>query len=195
MSEEVKSCERCASSDWLFSQPRFFRVSEEGSTPVGWVTGCQHCGIKVEHYSKTEAEAIWNTRPIEDTLRAQIAAAQIEIADLEHNRKDNTALLWKVEQQQRELERLRKTDVTFEMNFGDRTAHCQELSRQEYTDCTFSAGLVSGTEPDTIYLRLARDEPTTLFLRPDEAQAIITILSGALWVGHIADLQEAGNGQ
>lgn len=123
----------------------------------------------------------------------ELAAARAEITDLEHNRKDNTALLWKVEQQQKELERLRetpKTDVTFTENFGGRAAHCWESGRQEYTDCVFSAGLVSGIEPDTIYLRLMRDEPTTLFLRPDEAQAIITILSGALWSSQIADLQE-----
>lgn len=54
---------------------------------------------------------------------------------------------------------------------------------QEYQNCEISAGLVKGLEPDTVYLRFDKDEtkPTTIFLRPDEALAIIHALGGALW--------------
>jgi hypothetical protein len=42
---------------------------------------------------------------------------------------------------------------------------------------------LSYTETITIYLRLEKDgvEPTTLLLRPDEAQSIAWVASGAVW--------------
>jgi hypothetical protein len=59
----------------------------------------------------------------------------------------------------------------------------EELVAQPYADCRFSAGFLSGHPHDTLYLRLERDgdEPTTLFLRPDEAAALAWCLTGALW--------------
>lgn len=63
-----------------------------------------------------------------------------------------------------------------------RTAHCWRACHQEYEDCMFSAGLVSGIEPDVAYLRIeGKGEPLTLFLRTDEALAILHVLSGTLW--------------
>ena len=60
----------------------------------------------------------------------------------------------------------------------------EEMARQPYKNCVFSAGFVEGHPVDTLYVRLARDgdgEPTTILLRPDEAQAICWVLNGALW--------------
>ena len=72
----------------------------------------------------------------------------------------------------------------FEVTLADgHIAHCQQALEQPYQDCTFSAGLVTGAEPDTVYLRMERDgeQPTTLFLRPDEMLALVWVASGALW--------------
>jgi hypothetical protein len=68
----------------------------------------------------------------------------------------------------------------------------EELGRQEYTNCALSSGKVTGHEPDTIYLRFERgiEEPTTLYLREDEALAVIWLLSGSLWSASIAQLVE-----
>ena len=62
---------------------------------------------------------------------------------------------------------------------------------QPYQDCEISGGLIEGFEPDTIYLRFDRDstKPTTIWLRPDEAQAIIHVLSGALWSKMIGEIK------
>ena len=62
----------------------------------------------------------------------------------------------------------------------------REVARQEYggNRCIFSAGIVEGREPDTIYLKIEKDEgepATTIFLRADEAMCIIWLLAGALW--------------
>ena len=81
-------------------------------------------------------------------------------------------------------------DVTFVEHYGEREVDCWEAGRQEYTNCVFSAGLVSGIEPDNFYLLLEREGiPTLLFLRQDEAQAIITLLSGALWSSEISEVE------
>jgi hypothetical protein len=65
-----------------------------------------------------------------------------------------------------------------------RTALCQEVIRQPYADCVFSSGLVKEFYPDTVYLRIDKDsysQPLTIFLRPDEMQAIAWLCNGALW--------------
>jgi hypothetical protein len=69
------------------------------------------------------------------------------------------------------------------INDKDVTVHCWRAQKQKYSNCMFSAGIVTGNDPDTMYLRLEQEgkEPTTIFLRPDEAQTIIFVLSGALW--------------
>ncbi len=82
MSDELKACPFCGKVDSCYVD--FDDTLYE----------CKTCGATCHSLDD------WNGRPLEDALRA-------EIADLEHNRRDNTALLWKVEQQQREIERLR----------------------------------------------------------------------------------------
>ena len=59
----------------------------------------------------------------------------------------------------------------------------RETGSQPYIDCKFSSGLIIGHSHDTLYLRLERDgaDEFVLYLRPDEALAIIWLLSGALW--------------
>jgi hypothetical protein len=70
MPEPLKVCPSCGTSDWIYSQPQFFRVVQEGTRPFGWVTMCNHCGLKVEGYTKAETEAKWNRRTVEDALAA-----------------------------------------------------------------------------------------------------------------------------
>ena len=74
------------------------------------------------------------------------------------------------------------TQFVIELDDG-REAECWIAQSQPYSNCVFSAGLVEGIPPDDYFLRLKRDEeePTTLFLRKDEAMAILFCLSGALW--------------
>ena len=75
-------------------------------------------------------------------------------------------------------------DTFYELEMDDgRVATYWPVLTQPYENCEFSAGLVEGIEPDTIYLRLKKDDedPYIFFLRPDEAQAITWILNGALW--------------
>lgn len=62
-----------------------------------------------------------------------------------------------------------------------------ELINQKYggNNCTYSAGFVEGYEnpEDTMYIKLERDgdEPTIIYLRPDEMAAIAWISNGVLW--------------
>lgn len=57
------------------------------------------------------------------------------------------------------------------------------MANQPYTNASFSAGLVEGAGPDTVYFRQDKDdeEPLIILLRPDEMQAIVWVCSGALW--------------
>jgi len=62
--------------------------------------------------------------------------------------------------------------------------------------CTFSAGLVEDLPPENVYLKFegARvGEPLTHYLRKDEAQAIIFVLSAALWALEMHERKEATN--
>jgi len=74
-----------------------------------------------------------------------------------------------------------------------RVAHCEEAVRQEYANCCFSAGHVTGIDPDTLYLRLEKDGEDTIthFLRPDEMSAILFAGAGALWAQQVAELPES----
>ena len=61
---------------------------------------------------------------------------------------------------------------------------CSPVGRQEYSNCYIESGSVTGHPTDTMYLRVGGDnieEDMTLLLRPDEADAIIWVLSGVLW--------------
>jgi hypothetical protein len=62
--------------------------------------------------------------------------------------------------------------------FNQGKFHCQQ-----YTNCRFSAGFVSGHPVDTLYLQAEKDGMVTtqLLLRPDEMAAIAWLASGVLW--------------
>ena len=70
--------------------------------------------------------------------------------------------------------------------------HYRELCRQEYQNCSFSTGEVTGHPVDTMYLRIERDGEHQMFLllRPDEASAIAWVLTGAQWSFQISELSE-----
>lgn len=82
-------------------------------------------------------------------------------------------------------------DIKFTMDVPGRgTATCWRAEHQEYKDCMFSAGLVEGIPPDTIYMKIEgeRYEPYIIFLRPDEALAWARVLMGALWSTSLIEL-------
>ena len=84
-------------------------------------------------------------------------------------------------------------EPTFEVDTAKGKARCWHLINQPYADCDFSAGMVAGAEPDTLYFRLVRDgeEPLTILLRPDEMLAIIWVCSGALWSQTVLDDEDS----
>lgn len=113
-----------------------------------------------------QSAVIGRDKTIED-LRAQLAAREQDF------RTQNT-LLAKIAELKRRNEELEKSKL-------------DEVARQEYTDCVLSAGHTDH-EIDTVYLRFEREgeEPTTIYLRPDEALSVIWLLSGCLWSAEIA---------
>lgn len=58
-----------------------------------------------------------------------------------------------------------------------------EAIHQEYANCCFSAGFVSGHPLDNLYIQVEKDGKVTtqLLLRPDEMAAIAWITTGVLW--------------
>ena len=79
----------------------------------------------------------------------------------------------------------------FDVTLDDgRVAHCWVAQSQPYLNAILTAGLVTGIPPDNYFLRFSRDgqEPTTLFLREDEALAVLFTLAGALWSQEILDM-------
>jgi hypothetical protein len=64
-----------------------------------------------------------------------------------------------------------------------------EVVRQPYSDCVFSAGFVEGHPVDTMYLRVVRNDGSDLWellLRPDEMAAIAWCATGVLWSHEIS---------
>lgn len=68
-----------------------------------------------------------------------------------------------------------------------------EMCRQDYLNCSFTAGFVEGDEVDTMYLKLDRppEEPTLILLRPDELAALLWVGNGAMWSLHIGQVMDA----
>jgi len=67
MSEELKACPFCG------KQPDIF-VIEEVEFHTRWGVECQNCGATIQDdFDESDLEKAWNTRPIEDALRARIA--------------------------------------------------------------------------------------------------------------------------
>jgi hypothetical protein len=86
----------------------------------------------------------------------------------------------------------RNDEYKFDIILDDgRVARCWQAVSQPYQNCIFSAGLVEGIPPDTLYFMVKRDdqaEPYMLFLRPDEMQAITWVCNGALWSQQMINL-------
>jgi len=83
----------------------------------------------------------------------------------------------------------------FDYPLGDgRVAHCIQVASQSYSDCEFSAGLVEGVPPEAVYIKLQRHgaEPSYWFMMRDEFEAMIHVMSGALWS---LSLKELDNGK
>ena len=61
----------------------------------------------------------------------------------------------------------------------------REVIEQKYTgnNCKFSGGFVDNHPVDSMYIRLEKDgeEPTIIYLRPDEVACIGWICTGILW--------------
>jgi len=54
----------------------------------------------------------------------------------------------------------------------------------EYRDASIMAGLVEDMPPEDVFLKFRGErvgEPLTLYMRKDEAQAVLFVLSAALW--------------
>ncbi len=66
------------------------------------------------------------------------------------------------------------------------------MASQPYQDCEFSAGTVSGIDPDVLYLKIGRDgqQPSYFFFRPDEMVAVNWVTSGALWSHLMAEMDK-----
>jgi hypothetical protein len=74
MSDELRECPFCG----------FNGVEVKGNDLRGWFCECPQCwgGIKDHCASEAEAAEDWNTRPVEDALRAERDAALAEAARL-----------------------------------------------------------------------------------------------------------------
>jgi hypothetical protein len=79
----------------------------------------------------------------------------------------------------------------------------EEIARQPYRDSAVSAGVCEGHSADTLYFRFERkgEEPTTIYLRDDEALALLRVLSAAIWcermstqIAHGAESMDAMTG-
>lgn len=74
--------------------------------------------------------------------------------------------------------------IHFDFTLDDgRVAHCFQVNSVGYSDAVLSAGLVSGLESATLYVRIERtnETPEMFFLRPDEMLALLQLGSGAMW--------------
>lgn len=71
MSEELKACPFCGIKPELASLV----------TPVRYFYLCPNCGVgnELQGFDRDEARRFWNTRPIEDELRAEIDRLQAEL--------------------------------------------------------------------------------------------------------------------
>jgi len=70
MSDELKPCPMCGSSTIMYGLMSGYAL---------WQVVCRDCGIQARGRNKYAAINLWNTRPLEDTLRAELAAAQAEV--------------------------------------------------------------------------------------------------------------------
>lgn len=72
---ELRPCPFCGNDDTI--------NLEENETRHPWTVYCGNCDATIgETHTRDEAVVCWNTRPIEDALRAELAAAQKRIEEL-----------------------------------------------------------------------------------------------------------------
>jgi len=95
--------------------------------------------------------------------------------------------------------RVKNQSIGHEYIWKENGLSFREVIRLEYggNRCIFSAGFVSGKKKpkvDVVYVRCEKDgvEPTTLLLRPDEAQALAWVASGVVW-SHLMEACKIGN--
>jgi hypothetical protein len=70
---------------------------------------------------------------------------------------------------------------------------CIETVRQDYTNCSFSAGIVTNHPTSSVYMRfdpvgVEAQEAQYIFLRDDEALAMAWCLIGACWTRAMENL-------
>ena len=83
--------------------------------------------------------------------------------------------------------------ATFLVRLDDgRIANCWRAAIQQYNAARFEAGLCNGIPPDEFYLAFHRDggETTYIFMRRDEALAVVHLLSGSLWASEFVEYKE-----
>lgn len=85
----------------------------------------------------------------------------------------------------------------FMVSWEDKNITLTPVSRQDYENCFFEAGIAEGHPTDALYLRLGRtnEEPSIIFLRPDEMMALIWCMSGTVWSTMMSMLEESNAGQ
>jgi hypothetical protein len=91
MTEELKSCPKCKSIQLTWERWLLEKGGEKYEAL--YRPYCLDCAYASDYWTADVAEAVryWNTRPIEDELRAEIAALQARLADLENGRPMETA--------------------------------------------------------------------------------------------------------
>ena len=74
----LSPCPFCGNK--TYSITRNIEITEEGrSIEVGWACGCAICDVHLWGDNQSDTESKWNTRPIEDALRAEIDRLKEEL--------------------------------------------------------------------------------------------------------------------
>ena len=67
---ELKACLRCGNTGYSIPRQYVIEIGEEPKQ-VGWACGCMSCDLHVYGYAQADTEQKWQSRPIEDALRAE----------------------------------------------------------------------------------------------------------------------------
>ena len=69
-----RACPYCGESDSLYSMPQSVTIPVGGGRILNdWAVGCKRCSFSIKRMTHRKDNAIetWNTRPIEDQLKAE----------------------------------------------------------------------------------------------------------------------------